>query len=418
MTATPAGKSTADRFAVVADRVWDGHATDPIRGGFVLVDGGRIEAVGRVADLGELAVPRIDLPAATVLPGLINGHAHLALSGSATPIRDYRADTRAGIAALVVRAVGNLRRAVEAGVTTVRDLGIVNEVGFAVRAAVADGLIVGPRVVTSGRPITVTGGHCHWFSHECDTTADIRVAVRRQVRDGADWIKLMLSGGNLTPRTNPLAPQFTQDELAACVTESRRLRVPVAVHAYDPLSIRWAVELGVDTVEHCLFETPDGIAYEPETAERMAERGVAFVPTITGALPRIGTGASPVAERFQDKEAQIRSMFRKLFAAGVPMIAGSDAGVPNRAFEDFPADLAALVGPHGIGLSARQALIAATAGAAERLGLPDTGVLEPGRRADVLAVQGDPLSDISALTRPELVVAAGVPVPPRLGVGR
>ncbi|MFD0392632.1 amidohydrolase family protein [Streptomyces nogalater] len=150
-------------------------------------------------------------------------------------------------------------------------------------------------MLTSGRPITVTGGHCHWFSHECDSPTDIRVAVRTQVRDGADWIKLMVSGGNLTPRTNPVRPQFSEEEVRACVDESDRLGRPVATHAYDPLSIRRAAAAGARTIEHCLFETADGIAYDPATADLMAARSIAFVPTISGALHRMRDGTGLIA---------------------------------------------------------------------------------------------------------------------------
>lgn len=415
-------------YLVTATRVWDGESPEPILDGFVLVEGDRISAIGRVADLGSGVadfVSRVDLPGATVLPGLINGHVHLALSGSDTPIRDYLKEAASGIAALTLRAVRNLRCAVEAGVTTVRDLGVTNEVGFAVRAAVADGRIAGPRVVTSGQPITVTGGHCYWFGHECDSAADVRTAVRRQVRDGADWIKLIVSGGNLTPRTNPVRPQFSDDEVRACVMESSRLRTPVAAHAYDPQSIRLAVDAGVATVEHCVFETEDGIRYDPAVADLMAARGIAFVPTISGAFHRMRTtdpaaspaggvpaGRVPVAARYWQNQAQIREVFKKLVAAGVPIVAGSDAGVPQRQFHGFPADLAALVGQDGIGLIPREALIAATSGAATHLRIDDAGVLAPGRRADLLAVDGDPLRDIGAITRPSFILAAGQPVAP------
>ncbi|MEU3985753.1 amidohydrolase family protein [Streptomyces sp. NPDC026672] len=398
------------RWLFTADRVWDGIATEPVHDGFVLVDGGLIAAVGRQADLGwgdVTAGPRVDLPGATLMPGLIDGHVHLTLSGSAVPVRDYKREARAGAAALAVRAVVNLRAAVEAGVTTVRDLGTLNEVAFPLRAAVLDGRLPGPRVLTSGRPITVTGGHCHWFSHECDSPTDIRVAVRSQVRDGADWIKLMVSGGNLTPRTNPVRPQFDEEEIRACAEESGRLGRPVAAHAYDPLSIRLAAEAGARTIEHCLFETADGIEYDPATADLMAARSVAFVPTISGALQRMRDGTDVIAARFRDRHKHIREVFRLLLAAGVPMLAGSDAGVPQRTFDGFPADLAALVGEEGIGLTRHQALVAATSGAAAVLGLGDTGVLEAGRRADLLAVDGDPLRDIGALRHPRLVVAAG-----------
>ncbi|MFE7117010.1 amidohydrolase family protein [Streptomyces sp. NPDC057654] len=411
------GEQRVNRCLITAERVWDGTAPEPLREGFVRVEGELITAVGRRADLGHDAaddILHIDLPGATLLPGLINGHAHMALSGSDAPIRDYRREARAGDAALAVRAVRNLRSSVESGVTTVRDLGTVNEVAFPLRAAVADGLVPGSRVLATGRPITVTGGHCHWFSHECDTAAEVRVAVRRQVRDGADWIKLMLSGGNLTPRSNPLRPQYSAEEVRACVEESDRLGVPVAVHAYDPVSIRRAADAGARTLEHCLFETERGIEYDPATAELMAERGIAFVPTISGAMHRMRDAApgmpSPVAARFHKKQVQIREVFRNLLAAGAPVVAGSDAGVPQRRFDGYPADLAALVGEDGIGMTAREALTAATSKAAEHLGISDTGVLAPGRRADLLAVRGDPLSDISAIVQPIVVLAGGVRV--------
>jgi imidazolonepropionase-like amidohydrolase len=414
-----AGGPRPSRYLITAASVWDGIAPEPVREGFVQVEGDRIIAIGRTADLGRTvaeAGSRIDLPGTTLLPGLINGHVHLVLSGSRAPIRDYLKEARSGVAALTVRAMRNLRSAVEAGVTTVRDLGAPNQVGFVVREAVADGRITGPTVVTSGQPITVTGGHCHWFSHECDSVTEIRVAVRRQARDGADWIKLILSGGNLTPRTNPARPQFSEAEVHACVEESRRLGLPVAAHAYDPLSIRWAVTAGVRTVEHSVFETEDGISYDPNLADLMAECGVAFVPTISGALHRMqtadGAGAAPVAARYRERQAQIRDVFRRLVAAGVPVVAGSDAGVPQREFHEFPTDLAALVGSEGIGLTPREALIAATSGAASHLGIGETGVLAPGRRADLLAVEGDPLQDIRAITQPSFILAAGRSVTP------
>jgi imidazolonepropionase-like amidohydrolase len=401
-------------YLITADRVWDGVASQPIQQGFVLVKGDRLDAIGRQADLGcetAMSVPRVDLPGATVLPGLINGHVHLALSGSTTPIKDYKADARAGSAALTVRAVRNLQSSAEAGVTTVRDLGTPNEVAFAVRDAVADGRLIGPRIFTSGQPITVTGGHCHWFSHQCDSEAEIRAAVRCQVRDGADWIKLMLSGGNLTPRTNPLRPQYSQEEVLACAQECDRLDVRLAAHAYDPQSIRLAVAAGARTVEHCLFQTANGIQYDPAIADMMATRGVAFVPTISGAIHRMRTAPpqtpAPVGARFRDMQDEIRKVFKHLLAAGVPLVPGSDAGVPQRSFDGFPADLAGLVGVDGIGLTPYRALIAATSGAAELLGIADAGVLRPGRRADLLAVAGDPLRDIEAIVKPRMVLTGG-----------
>jgi imidazolonepropionase-like amidohydrolase len=400
---------------VCADRVWDGVSPEPIGRGFVAVEGGMIAAVGRQAELGSRfdGAGRVDLPGATLLPGLINGHVHLTFSASPTPVEDYLADAAAGPCVLTLRAVANLEAAARAGVTTVRDLGTLNEVAFAVREAAANGRITSPRIISSGEPITVTGGHCHWFSHQCDTEAEIRRAVRRQASGGADLVKIFATGGNLTPRTNPFAPQFTAEELRACVEEATRLGLPVAAHAHAPEGIRRAVAAGATTIEHCLFETAGGVEFDPAVAEAMAAAGVAFCPTLGAALHRLLADpepASPMVRRILGKLPAIFQAMRSLIAAGVPLLAGSDAGVTNHPFGDYPADVGVLVGHASLGLTPRQALVAATSGAAAILGLTDTGVLAPGRRADLLAVAGDPLAEIADLTCTRYVMQGGVPL--------
>jgi imidazolonepropionase-like amidohydrolase len=400
-----------------AERVWDGISSEPIHEGFVAVETGVITAVGRQAELGSRFddAERLDLPGATVLPGLINGHVHLTFSASSSPVEDYLADAAAGPCVLTLRAVTNLEAAARAGVTTVRDLGTLNDVAFAVRAAAEAGRITAPRVITSGEPITVTGGHCHWFSHQCDTVSEIRRAVRWQGRAGADLVKVFATGGNLTPRTNPFAPQFTAEELGACVEEASRLGLPVAAHAHGPEGIRRAVAAGASTIEHCLFETADGIAYDPAVADAMAARGVAFCPTFGAGMRRAAEEpqrASPTLRRILSRLPMIVEALGKLIANGVPLLAGNDAGVPNRSFGGYPADVAALVGDAGLGLTAREALMAATSSAASILGLSDTGVLTPGRRADLLAVAGNPLVDIDDITFTRLVMLGGAPLAP------
>ena len=401
---------------VCAERVWDGVAPRPLDGGFVAVAGGLITGVGRQAELGSRfdGARRVDLPGATLLPGLINGHVHLTLSGTAAPVDDYLADAAAGPCVLTLRAVANLEAAARAGVTTVRDLGTLNSVAFAVREASAQGRIASPRIVTSGEPLTVTGGHCHWFSHQCDTTAEIRRAVRCQSRAGADLVKIFATGGNLTPRTNPFAPQFSARELRACVEEAARLGLPVAAHAHGPEGIRRAVAAGASTIEHCLFETACGVEFDPAVADAMAARGVAFCPTLGAGLLRALADpdpASPVVRRIAAKLPAIIGAMGGLLAAGVPLLAGSDAGVTHHPFGAYPADVAALAAGELLGLSPREALTAATSGAAAILGLADTGVLAPGRRADLLAVDGDPFARIADLCATRYVMLAGAPVP-------
>jgi imidazolonepropionase-like amidohydrolase len=276
--------------------VWNGLADRPVPDGFVLVEGATITAVGRRAELGEAhdGIQHVDLGDATLMPGLINGHVHLTFSGTTSVVEDYTREAGDGLPALTLRAVHNLAAAARVGVTTVRDLGTVNEVAFAVRAAAADGRVTAPRVLSSGRPLTVTGGHCHWFSHCCDNADQIRTAVRRQVHEGADVIKIFASGGNMTPRTNPHEPQYTEDELRACIQEARRLQVPVAAHAHAPEAIRRAVAAGATTIEHCLFETPDGVDYDPAVGEMMARQGSAFCPTLVAADGAGAVGSATV----------------------------------------------------------------------------------------------------------------------------
>ena len=411
------------RQLLLADRVWDGVAPAPVERGFVLTDGAAIVAVGRQAELGSIAdgAIRVELPGATLMPGLINAHVHMTFSASRSVVADYEREAAQGLCALALRAAGNLTAAARVGVTTVRDLGTLDEVAFAVRDAVADGRVLGPRVLASGRPITVTGGHCHWFSHHCDTAAEVRVAVREQVARGADVIKIFASGGHLTPRTNPYAPQFERDALDVAVAEARRLGVPITAHAHSTAAIRLAVTAGVGSVEHASFETMKGIDFDPALADAMAAAGIAFCPTVGDSFrwaPKDeALMANPVAARFVARLPGIYSAFRALLAAGVPLLAGSDAGVTVRRFEDYPADLAVLAGSEEVGLSVRQALVAATSGAADLMGLADAGRLEPGRRADVLAVTGDPLRRIEDLMRTRYVLVGGRPVPPELGRG-
>lgn len=410
---------------ITADRVWDGLA-EPLDHGFVAVDDGLITAVGRQAELGSAFDhhERVDLGAATLLPGLINAHVHLALSGSATIVDDFLTESSGGAAVLMARAIANLETAARGGVTTVRDVGSPNPIAFAARDAGAAGLLPLPRVVTSGEPITITGGHCHWFSHECDNEDQVRQAVRHQVKAGADLVKIFATGGNLTPRTNPYAPQYSAEELLAATTEARRLGVPVAAHAHAPEGIRRAVAAGVSTIEHCLFETVDGVEYDPGVADVMAAGGIAFCPTLgAGILVMMGMDPAdlpPIPRRLTQKSEQFSAGLRDLIARGVRVVAGNDAGgIPNRTFADYGADVGALADPRLLALSPRDALVAATSGAAAVCGLSDTGALVPGRRADIVAVDGDPLTTIADLTRTRLVLIAGRVVPrPVADLGR
>lgn len=398
---------------ITAGRVWAGTGAEVINDGFLLAEDGIITAVGRVAELGSAGdgAERVDLGDCTVVPGLINAHVHLVFSASLTPVDDYLADAESGAPTLLARATENLVAAARVGVTTVRDLGGPNEVILPLRDQVASGAVAGASIVASGSPITSPKGHCHWFSHECAGVDEVRDAVRLQAELGADLIKIFATGGNLTPGTDPFAPQYEVDELVACVDEARKHDMLVAAHAHAPEGIRRAAAAKASTIEHCLFETAAGVEFDPATADLMAANDVAFVPTFGVSVLRLmdvpREELMPVAARMMAKFDLFREALRATRAAGATLVAGSDAGIPNRHHHDFPADVAAMAREDTLGLTPLEALESATSVGADRLGLADRGRLEPGRRADVLAVDGNPLEVAEDLTRTRLVWVGG-----------
>jgi imidazolonepropionase-like amidohydrolase len=400
-----------------ADRVWDGLADRPIEKGFVRVDDGVIGAVGRAADLPSGAEAR-DLGDVTLMPGLINAHVHITFCASTTVLDDYFKERDAGYETLMARAEENLRRAVSVGCTTVRDLGTLNDVVFTARERIREGALDGPDIVAAGEGITSNRGHCYFFGIEAEGIDAVRAAVRRQHEAGADVVKIFATGGNLTPGTDPFSPQYSADELIACVDEARSRGLPVASHAHATEGIRRSVAAGVNTIEHCFFETPTGLDFDERVAVEMAEKRIAAVPTYGKSLLRYLDDPSLMHElpperrgvvtRIVSKIPDAMQNFARMRELGVPVIAGTDAGIPNRHFDDFAADVFVLADDGvGIGMGARGALMAATSDNARVLGLDDRGVLAPGRRADLLAVRGDPLARIEDVQNTALVVCAG-----------
>lgn len=407
----------ADAGVYVADRVWDGVSAAPIERGFVRIENGRIDAVGRAADLPSDAAP-LDLGDATILPGLINAHVHITFCASPTLLDDYFRERDAGLDTLYARATENLRRAASVGTTTVRDLGTLNDVVFAARAAVRDGTLVGPDIVAAGEGITSNGGHCYFFGVEAEGEDALRAAVRRQHDAGADCIKVFATGGNLTPGTDPFAPQYSEAELRAVVDEARGFGLQVSSHAHAPEGIKRSVAARVNTIEHCMFETADGIEFDERVVAEMAEAGVVAVPTQGVSIlryledPSLIDALPPerqlVARRLVGRMRTVFENFERMRTMGVQIISGTDAGIPNRHFDDFAADLSVLANPGlGVGMGAGEALVAATSGCASALGLDDRGVLCAGMRADVIAVSGNPLQRIEDIQNTLLVIVGG-----------
>jgi imidazolonepropionase-like amidohydrolase len=391
----------------------DGTGQAPVRDATLVVRDGRIETVTTSGAPPPPGVEVVDLAGKTVLPGLIDCHDHLAFHSYDLAHRwglDEPASTRS------LRTARAIERTLAMGYTAVRDAGGL-DAGF--RLAVDEGLIRGPRLVTAIVIVSPTGGIGDRVSpsgHECmvppdpalprgvaNGVDDVRVLVRTLVRAGADVIKCATTGGASSRAGHgPLDPAFDPDEMRALVEEAHTLGRRVMCHALGGRGLRVALEAGVDSIEHGCFL--DG---EPELIALMAERGVFLVPTLTVYEHHRESRAPHVRERARALREHHLESVRRALAAGVRVVAGTDAGGHGH-----PVNAVELEHLVAAGLTPMQALQAATGLAAACLGLErEIGTLEKGKRADLVVVDGDPLADVRVLQDPariRLVVKEGV----------
>lgn len=375
-------------LALRGGMVWDGVADRPVEA-TVIVDDGVVTAVAN--DAGAAVV--YDVSGCTVLPGLIDAHAHLCFNAAANWRSVYDSDSPARMA---LRMAANGRAMLEAGITTVRDLGAPTALSVELREAFAAGLAHGPHLLVAGAPITTTGGHCYFMGGEADGELEVRREVRKRVKAGCDWIKVMATGGNMTPRTNTFAAQYTVDELRACIAEAHRLRRKVTAHAHGAAGIAVAAKAGVDMIEHCSFTVPGGIEADPAVIAMIAAKGIVVSPTVS-----IGYRLWPPDGRAERRAAALQA----LFAAGCRVVMSTDCGIPSVPHAALAGGMQVLA-EYG-GLSAVEVLRLATSTAAAVLDIPGRGTLAPGATADLLVVEGDPTLDLSALERVRYVFKEG-----------
>ena len=389
-----------------ADLVLAGRPGECFMDGEVLIDGPRIVHAGARGSAPEVpGTEVVDLPGCTLLPGLIDSHVHLGFDRAVDPVTRRSGE---GDARLLLRMAENCRKLVSAGVTTARDLGGRDFLEIALRDAIEAGLAVGPHLVVATRPITNTGGHCWYMGGEADTEADIRRVARENLRAGADLLKIMATGGSLTPvGAPPWQAQFTAAQIKVAVTEAAMRGKTVAAHAHGAAGIANAVEAGVATIEHCTFMGPGGLGGPVEVdmglVEQIAGQGIYVCPTVSGVVWKIRESMD--AGWFESWLSRL-ALFRD---SGVRMVAGTDAGFMMRGHENRMDEyLAGLEVFAAAGWDQAAVIEAATVLAAQACGVGElTGSLEAGKRADLLAVRGNPLTRLDDLRQVQLVMVSG-----------
>lgn len=411
---TPASGLASTSMVIKAARLFDGKSDSGIQNAVVIVEGGKITQVG-----SGLAVPAgatvLDLGDVTLVPGLIDAHVHLTVETSDNWAKDQVDRLRRTVAESAIRAAAYARRTVEAGFTTVRNVGAADHVDVGLRNALRDGFAVGPGMLVAAYTLGARGGHCDEtgypydrFGYETGIAQGIaagpdqfRDAVRMQIKYGADVIKVCGTGGVLSLADEVDTPQITQAEMDAIVDEAHRLRKKVAVHAHGAEGAKVAIRAGVDSIEHGTF-------LDDEALKMMKERGTYLVPTFMAArtvLRKADAKLFPpeIEAKARAAGAAHTATMKKAVQMGVKIAFGTDSAVSPHGLnaQEFR-------GMVEVGMSPAAALRAATSVGAELLGVSKlVGTLETGKEADIVAVPGDPLKDITLMEKVSFVMKGG-----------
>jgi len=392
-------------WAIRATSVFDGSAFGT-EGATVIVEGGHIAAVEAPSFALPVECPVLDHPG-TLLPGLIDTHTHL-VGDSALGALDRVAGYSDDELETVVRS--SLAAQLAAGVTTVRDLG---DRRFNVVDRVAQP--GEPLVVAAGPPLTSPAGHCHYLGGEVSGEDEIRSAIALRIDHGVDVVKVMASGGMLTPGTDQLGSQFSDEDLELIVDLSHAAGLPVTAHAHALVAVRQALRAGVDGIEHCTCLTAQGPVVDPALIDALAAAGIVVCGTAGGDVRELGP-PPPHIQALLDRMGltadqvlgQRHAFFAQLYRSGVPFTCGVDSGIaPIKAHGSVPASIAVHV---AAGIPLPDALAAATSVSAQVCRLPAKGMVRPRFDADLLLVDGDPRHGLDALTRVTGVVLGGTVV--------
>jgi imidazolonepropionase-like amidohydrolase len=405
LAATAGGQQSPNQVVIRAGHLLDVKTGKLLANQTIVVEGERIVSIGAAAPAGAKV---IDLPSATVLPGMIDVHTHLTMDPEDLGLRGLTIS----VPRQALKGAKNARATLLAGFTTVRNVAAEGYSDVALRDAINAGDVPGPRMMVSGPALGITGGHCDnnllpaSYHAEGDGVADGVAAVQRKVREnikyGSDLIKICATGGVMSRGDDPRHSQYTMEELKAIVADAHRLGRRVAAHAHGAEGIRWASEAGVDSIEHGSYLDEAGIA-------TLKKNGTYLVPTLMledwllENMERIH-----LPEYAQQKARTIfpiaQNNMARAFAGGVKVAMGTDAAVYPHGLN--ARELAVYV---KLGMTPMDAIRTATVNAADLLGWSDrAGSLEPGKYADIVAVDGDPLQDITALQQVKFVMKGGI----------
>lgn len=358
--------------------------------------------------LQDNSIEKIDAGSDYVLPGLIDAHLHLCFDSSENPITALEKESaETTLLKMTAAAQAELKN----GVTTVRDCGAKNLGILNLKHAVDTGLLDGPNIIACGPPITITGGHCHFLGMEADTLQEVQKAIRILCKNKVDFIKIMVSGGNMTPGSNSLANQYEKSILEMITYEAHSRGKQVAGHIHTTTGIENAIDAGFDTIEHCSFKDPtrkQDIAYSKELVQRMVEKGISVCPAFGKAYILPPEEGAPLPEKIPEWKQFQDSRFlttKAMYEEGVNIIAGTDAGCKYSYFNELHLTLELL---HlKTGMTKEDVLLSATARAATAIGATSVGTLEAGKKADLIFTNGNPLEDITALGRVTRIIKSG-----------
>jgi len=375
--------------------IWDGESSSQRQGPLVVSNG---IFVSESADPDDQIR---DMRGLFAIPGLIDAHVHMCLDPE---LKDPLQQTAPGKEKIAKDIRKRASMMVRAGITAARDLGGGEYLELKVRDEIAAGKTLGPRLVCAGQPITSVGGHCHFWGGEANGDDEAVAVLERQREKGVDLIKVMVTGGNITPGSRPVDSQFEVQTVTNIVALAKQYGFHVAAHCHGTDGIRQAASAGVTTVEHCSWVGESGWGKDFDTAvvSLMANNGVWVSPTIN-----VGW------KRFTQKVfiETMQQNYRKMKEAGIRLIASTDAGIPNVFHHDLPRALPIFA--HFAGLSAVEALRAATSDCAEAIGLGGiTGLIRPGYSADFVLYEEDPLLNLEVLEKPFMVVSRGREIQP------